>query len=139
MAAIGLVLGAIASVVMILQFVGTPQLPHVDPTPDQSKSQHADPTADQSKTVPAAIQLTPESGRAGSTVIVKGEGFTPNQKVEIHFHSNKVADSLPDSNGRFTLTFKVPLFYGQFPDSYSVQAVQAFTMNNDDATFKVTG
>lgn len=59
-------------------------------------------------TVDPDITLSPASGKAGTSVSIKGTGFGGLRDVSIYFKDSGVATAKTDSKGSFTATFNVP-------------------------------
>ncbi len=104
----------------------------------------ADVTATATLTVGTYITLTPEKGVMGTTVTVKGRGFTADKKVDIRWYLTgdayiTVVDDYPiDSAGAFTATFTVPLVPDPTApdDEYTIKAFEVDTYKAE-AKFKV--
>ena len=63
-------------------------------------------------TSPYKINLSPNSGTAGTPVVVTGTGFASSSSVTITFDGNSVTKANTDTKGTFSATFDIPQSYG---------------------------
>ncbi|MGI2336656.1 MAG: IPT/TIG domain-containing protein [Dehalogenimonas sp.] len=89
--------------------------------------------AEATYTVAAKITLTPDSGTAGSTVSVQGNGFQTTGSVSITY-DNVVMTTATLTNGTFTATFTIP---GGVAGAHTVRATDGLS-NTAVATFTST-
>jgi hypothetical protein len=83
------------------------------------------------------IELTPETGKVGSEIIVNGEGVRPNQRITIRYDGTEVdiisGDTRTNGDGEFSSTIVVP----EVPaGDYTVTAIDE-SGNRPEAEFSV--
>lgn len=84
------------------------------------------------------IGLSPNSGKVNAKFTVTGQGFAPNAKIKIRFHTDQVATATADANGSFTVTATVPASFAHFAGSWSVVAEQSSPLADAREQFTVT-
>ena len=85
-----------------------------------------------------SISLDHSSGPVGDTVVVTGQGFTPNKSASLSFHSNPVGlgSVAVSGSGTFTKTITVP----NVPlGAHEVVATDVASNDTASAAFTVTG
>jgi len=59
----------------------------------------------------ASIAISPSRGPVGTTITVTGTCFNPNERVEILFHIDVIAQTVASANGSFTAKGQAPTHY----------------------------
>lgn len=80
-----------------------------------------------------------DSGATGAEVKLSGEGFPPNAKVVLRFHTTQIGETRTNGEGKFSnVAVKVPSGYGQFaPQQFDfVASASPFT---GQTPFMLTG
>jgi len=86
-------------------------------------------------TVEPGLIVDPEEGPVGTTVTVEGQGFAPNEDVNIMYDGSQVATAETNDKGSFDVSFLVPLSqYGahlvKAKDAVENEATAIFTVVN---------
>jgi hypothetical protein len=89
----------------------------------------------------ATIAISPSSGPVGTTITITGKGFGPNERVDIRFHVDVIAQPVASVDGSFTAKGQVPTHYGMFAGSFqfSVIATGKNSVKSDMQPFDLTG
>lgn len=89
----------------------------------------------------ASIFLSRDSGPGGTTVNVSGEGFAPEERVEIRFHTEQIATTTTSTEGRFSnVAVVIPTSYSAFaPQQFSIVAMGTSSLLSADAPFTISG
>lgn len=90
-------------------------------------------------TLPGETELTvaPASGPVGTTVSVNGSGFTAGERIDIRFHTERVAQARADASGAFSgVRFDIPSF--PFKGSFDIVATGATSIKSAEAPFRIT-
>jgi hypothetical protein len=81
----------------------------------------------------SVLSIEPTSGFVGSEVSLNGVGFQASQSVTITFNNKTVETTATDGNGRFNISFNVPVYVG---DTYKVVASDG--TNTKEVSFTIT-
>ena len=104
------ILGAVITAVLVAVIVPLVTGPAGGPSPSPNRPARGDGSV--------AIYLNKDSGAAGTTVRVSGQGFAPDEEITLRFHTETVGHTGADGQGRFeAVSVDVPddwPFTGQF-------------------------
>jgi hypothetical protein len=71
----------------------------------------------------AAIAISPSRGPVGTTITVTGKCFDPNERVEILFHLDVIAQPVASADGSFTAKGPVPTRYRSFAGKFPFRVI----------------
>ena len=89
----------------------------------------------------ASIFLSRDGGPGGTTVNVSGEGFAPEERIEIKFHTEQIATTTTNAEGKFSnVAAVVPTSFSVFaPKQFDIVARGESSFLSADAPFMLSG
>jgi hypothetical protein len=88
-----------------------------------------------------AVYLSLDNGPAGTVVNVSGEGFQPNERIVLRFHTEQIATTQSNDAGSFSnVAATIPGSFSKFaPQQFSIIASGQSSLRSADAPFTITG
>jgi hypothetical protein len=85
----------------------------------------------------ASLRLSRTSGPPGTTLSVSGAGFTPRERIEIRFHTERVGTAHADGNGNFEAQIQIPPDWQFRNQQFSIVAEGEASIQAADEPFDV--
>jgi hypothetical protein len=89
----------------------------------------------------ASVFLNRDSGPGGSTVRVSGEGYSPNERVVIRFHTEQIGTTRTNKSGKFSdVAVTIPTSFSKFaPQQFDIIATGQSSLRTALAPFTISG
>jgi len=93
--------------------------------------------------LPETASLFPsrDSGPGGTTVLLSGEGFEPNERVVLRFHTEQIGSTTANADGKFSnVAVTIPTTFSQFaPQQFDLVATGQASARSAQTPFTLSG
>ncbi len=150
-AAIGAFATIVAALIGGIFLLASTRASNPDPTPPPSLDDNGDRGGDpfddvfddlvDEMSATTAVYLNVDNGPTGTTVNVSGEGFRPNERIVLRFHTNQIGTTQANDAGGFAnVAVEIPTGFANFaPHQFMVTAVGQSSSRSANAPFTLTG